>query len=150
MEAEQPESMHINVSGLSTLRHHFSVCSGGCMMTALAPCVVGCREDFTRTRFVDFLDDVVLLLLLAVESVGDGDLLLEPLSDRLRLRCRVFFTVRRFGVFFMPSFFNSRSDLAAFINASFLRSSDPPPLSKHCCFVCPIRPQFSHFGISRI
>ena len=101
MEAEQPESMHISVFGLSMLRHHFSVCSGGCMMTALVG-VVGCREDLTRTSFPDLLEDVVLLLLLAVESVGDGDLLLllDALFDRLRLRCRVFLAMRRFGVAF--------------------------------------------------
>ena len=101
MEAEQPESMHISVFGLSMLRHHFSGCSSGGIMTALAG-VVGCREDFTLTSLPDLLEDVVLLLLLAVESVGDGDLLLllDALFDRLRLRCRVFLAMRCFGVAF--------------------------------------------------
>ena len=101
MEAEQPESMHISVFGLSMLRHHFSGCSSGGVVTALAS-VVGCREDFTFTSLPDLLEVAVLLLLLAVESVGDGDLLLLPdaLFDRLRLRCRVFLAMRRFGVVF--------------------------------------------------
>ena len=88
MEAEQPESMHISMLGLSTFRRHFSGCSDGGAVTALTS-VVGCREDFTFTILPDLLEVAVLLLLLAVESVGDGDLLLllDALFDRLRLRC---------------------------------------------------------------
>ena len=88
MDAEQPESTHISVLGLSTFCHHFSVCNDVAAVTVLTS-DVGCREDFTFTSLPDLLEVAVLLLLLAVESVGDGDLLLllDALFDRLRLRC---------------------------------------------------------------
>ena len=109
--------------------------------------VVKCTFSLLDLR--DLCESVVLLL--ADDGVGDWLLLADLLLARLPLllRCRAFRTFF-FFVSFNPSFCSSRSARAAFISAILFGSSAPPPFAKHFSLVCPIRPQFSHFGSVRV